>query len=156
MQTTANFRHMFMYSSCFECSKDGTGRLSGEKHEWKKRGILQWSHPRLWISCLVSNFASVYLEAITLMHRHYIFYSVEYSSGIMRNWNSGSWSLKQTVVGFVSWRMILWVWQQPTHILEQVLLCFTIFWTGWEWAVAVKVFISTANRTQMLPKLMSD
>ena len=42
MQTTENFRHIFMYSSCFECSKAGTGQLRGEKREWNKRGILQW------------------------------------------------------------------------------------------------------------------
>ena len=41
MQTTENFRHIFMYSSCFECSKAGIGQLRG-KREWNKRGILQW------------------------------------------------------------------------------------------------------------------
>ena len=34
--------------------------------------------------------------------------------------------------------------------------CILPFCTGWEWSIAVAILISTANRTQMLPKPISS
>jgi hypothetical protein len=37
---------------------------------------------------------------------------------------------------------------------DQVLLRFAIFCADWKWSVPVTMFISTANRIQVLPKTM--
>ena len=41
--------------------------------------------------------------------------------------SSGTWSLKQTFIACLSWCSFLQVWQQTTHILEQVSFAFYHF-----------------------------